>query len=699
MALRPYQLNAVKAVHKEWDSGNKNTLVVMPTGTGKTIVFSQIVKDQVAKGEKVLILAHREELLKQAADKLKASSGMESALEKAANTSIGSGLDVVVGSVQTLRQKSRLEKFSKDYFGTIIIDEAHHSAADSYKNILEYFNQAKVLGVTATPDRADMKSLSDVFDSLAFEYKLPEAINDGYLCKIRTKTIPLKVDISKVHTLAGDFNPNELGQALDLYLEAIADSIVKECKGRKTVIFTPLVRISQRLNGLLKNRGIDTIEVNGSSKDREKILKDFENGKYDAMTNAMLLTEGWDCPSVDCIICLRPTKSRSLYAQIVGRGTRLCKGKDNLLILDYLWLSGKHSLCHPSDIFCEDAEIAARTTKKLADYAATGCSGPDGTDLIQAIQEAQKEMENEKRQMMRRIEEQEEAVRKRLAEQRQKRKGLVDPFQYMFSIESTAIRDYKPTFGWETKAPSQKAKDAIEGYGVDANSIESAGLANLILKELMKRWDSGMATPKQIRFLENKDFRHVGRWTKTYASGVIGTISDHDWSLPNDFVASKWDHEEKTIENFKELYQPKATNASVQQEQNTINDNQSTACYYAVRGTGITSSRGVCRDGVYTDEVQAKIGMLGFSNAEMKAFNNKADAERWINSCNTRKKAVYICGFLSKDKSIARLEHFSTEDKLMRFYNTVSKIGFAKVFFDINEANTWLESAKSVKTT
>lgn len=643
MALRPYQLNAVKAVHKEWNSGNKNTLVVMPTGTGKTIVFSQIVKDQVAKGEKVLILAHREELLKQAADKLKASSGMESALEKAANTSIGSGLDVVVGSVQTLRQKSRLEKFSKDYFGTIIIDEAHHSAADSYKNILEYFNQAKVLGVTATPDRADMKSLSDVFDSLAFEYKLPEAINDGYLCKIRTKTIPLKVDISKVHTLAGDFNPNELGQALDLYLEAIADSIVKECKGRKTVIFTPLVRISQRLNELLKDRGVNTVEVNGSSKDREEILKDFESGKYDAMTNAMLLTEGWDCPSVDCIICLRPTKSRSLYAQIVGRGTRLCKGKDNLLILDYLWLSGKHSLCHPSDIFCEDAEVAARTTKKLADYAATDCGGldgPDGTDLIQAIQEAQEEMENEKRQMMRRIEEQEEAVRKRLAEQRQKRKGLVDPFQYMFSIESTAIRDYKPTFGWETKAPSKKAKDAIEGYGVDASNIESAGLASLILKELMKRWDSGMATPKQIRFLENKDFRHVGRWTKTYASGVIGTISDHDWSLPNDFVASKWDHEEKTIENFKELYQPKETSAPVTVQQKT----------------------------------------------------NVCDA-------NARKKAAYICGFLSKNKSIARLEYFSTEDKLMRFYNTVSKIGFAKVFFDENEANTWLESVKSVKAT
>lgn len=643
MALRPYQLNAVKAVHKEWDSGNKNTLVVMPTGTGKTIVFSQIVKDQVAKGEKVLILAHREELLKQAADKLKASSGMESALEKAANTSIGSGLDVVVGSVQTLRQKSRLEKFSKDYFGTIIIDEAHHSAADSYKNILEYFNQAKVLGVTATPDRADMKSLSDVFDSLAFEYKLPEAINDGYLCKIRTKTIPLKVDISKVHTLAGDFNPNELGQALDLYLEAIADSIVKECKGRKTVIFTPLVRISQRLNELLKDRGVNTVEVNGSSKDREEILKDFESGKYDAMTNAMLLTEGWDCPSVDCIICLRPTKSRSLYAQIVGRGTRLCKGKDNLLILDYLWLSGKHSLCHPSDIFCEDAEVAARTTKKLADYAATDCGGldgPDGTDLIQAIQEAQEEMENEKRQMMRRIEEQEEAVRKRLAEQRQKRKGLVDPFQYMFSIESTAIRDYKPTFGWETKAPSQKARDAIEGYGVDASNIESAGLASLILKELMKRWDSGMATPKQIRFLENRDFRHVGRWTKAYASGVIGTISDHDWSLPNNFAASKWDHEEKTIENFKELYQPKETNAPVTVQQKT----------------------------------------------------NVCDA-------NARKKAAYICGFLSKNKSIARLEYFSTEDKLMRFYNTVSKIGFAKVFFDENEANTWLESVKSVKAT
>lgn len=227
---RPYQQKAAAAIHREWDAGNKKTLVVMPTGTGKTIVFASIVNDQVTKGEHVLILAHREELLQQASDKLKMVTGLETALEKAQNSALDSDKMVVVASVQTLSKQNRLMKYPRDYFGTIIIDEAHHTAAKTYKGILEHFIDAKVLGVTATPDRSDMKSLSDIFDSLAFEYKLPDAIREGYLCKINTKTIPVEVDISKVHINAGDFSAQDLGNVLDLYLDTIADAIVRECQ-------------------------------------------------------------------------------------------------------------------------------------------------------------------------------------------------------------------------------------------------------------------------------------------------------------------------------------------------------------------------------------------------------------------------------------------------------------------------------------
>ena len=555
---RPYQQKAAAAIHREWDAGNKKTLVVMPTGTGKTIVFASIVNDQVAKGEHVLILAHREELLQQASDKLKMVTGLETALEKAQNSALDSDKMVVVASVQTLSKQNRLMKYPRDYFGTIIIDEAHHTAAKTYKGILEHFIDAKVLGVTATPDRSDMKSLSDIFDSLAFEYKLPDAIREGYLCKINTKTIPVKVDISKVHINAGDFSAQDLGNILDLYLDTIADAIVRECQNRKTVIFTPLVRISKRLCNILNKRNFKTAEVNGASADREDVLKGFDNGEYKALTNAMLLTEGWDCPTVDCIICLRPTKSRSLYAQIVGRGTRLCEGKKNLLVLDFLWLTKKHSLCHPADIFCEDPEVAQKTTDMLADAALTGSNsqenfGSPELGLIEAIEEAQTELDEEKRKALCELEKQ-DTIQRKLKAQRQKPRGLVDPLQYIFSIEAPELNDYQPMFESERQEPSDDIIDSISCYGVKGDAIKSQGLAAAILKRLIARRASGMATPKQIRCLESFGFVHVGRWTLRYASSFLDIISSHDWKLPNGFDASTLDPEKNTAEDLAKLY-------------------------------------------------------------------------------------------------------------------------------------------------
>ncbi len=313
MQLRPYQQEAKEAIQAEWARGVSRTLLVLPTGTGKTIVFSKLTEDCVRAGERVLILAHRGELLEQAADKMAQATGLGCAVEKAEESCLNSWFRVVVGSVQTLMREKRLNQFPQDYFDTIIVDEAHHCISDSYQRVLNYFDQAKVLGVTATPDRGDMRNLGQYFESLAYEYTLPKAIKEGYLSPIKAQTIPLKLDLTAVRQQAGDFSTSDLGTALDPYLYQIADEMVKYCMDRKTVVFLPLIKTSQKFRDILESKGFAAAEVNGGSEDRAEILADFEAGKYNVLCNSMLLTEGWDCPAVDCIVVLRPTRVRSLY--------------------------------------------------------------------------------------------------------------------------------------------------------------------------------------------------------------------------------------------------------------------------------------------------------------------------------------------------------------------------------------------------
>ena len=213
MELRPYQQEAKDAIFEQWDSGVLKTLLVLPTGCGKTVVFAKVTEDCVRQGSRVLILAHRGELLDQAADKLKKTTGLGCAVEKAESSCQGTWFRVVVGSVQTLMREKRLSSFDSDYFDTIIIDEAHHCISDSYQRVLQHFSGAHVLGVTATPDRGDMKNLGTYFESLAYEYTLPKAIKEGYLSPIKALTIPLKIDMSSVSVQAGDFKASDISTA------------------------------------------------------------------------------------------------------------------------------------------------------------------------------------------------------------------------------------------------------------------------------------------------------------------------------------------------------------------------------------------------------------------------------------------------------------------------------------------------------
>lgn len=515
MQLRPYQQQAKDAVFRAWEEVDR-TLLVLPTGCGKTIVFAYITQDCVRDGKRVLILAHRGELLQQAADKIERATGLRSAVEKAEESCIGSWYRVVVGSVQSLTREKRLTQFPGDYFDTIIIDEAHHCISESYRRILEHFSGAKVLGVTATPDRGDMKNLGAVFESLAYEYTMPHAIKDGYLSPIQALTIPLKLDLTAVGVQAGDFKASDIGCALEPYLEQIADEMMTHCAERKTVVFLPLVKTSQKFRDILNRKGFRAAEVNGDSADRCAILEDFDKGKYNVLCNSMLLTEGWDCPSVDCVIVLRPTKVRGLYSQMVGRGTRLYPGKKNLLLLDFLWMTERHELCRPASLICESEEVARKMTENIAE---AGCP----VDLEEAQQKASEDV----------IAQREEALAKQLYEMRKRKKKLVDPLQYEMSIMAEDLSHYVPAFGWECAPPTQKQTAALEKYGIFPDEIDNAGKAKLLLDRLQKRRTEGLTTPKQIRFLEGRGFLHVGTWSFEAANNMISRISANGWHIPS----------------------------------------------------------------------------------------------------------------------------------------------------------------------
>jgi len=517
MQLRPYQLKAKEAIQSEWQQGKTKTLLVLPTGTGKTIVFSKLIEDCVRDGERVLVLAHRGELLDQAADKLSKSTGLGCATEKADETCLGSWFRVVVGSVQSLMREKRLNQFPEDYFDTIIVDEAHHCISDSYQRVLGYFDRSKVLGVTATPDRGDMKNLGQYFESLAYEYTLPKAIKEGYLCPIKAQTIPLKLDLTGVGSQAGDFKTSDLGTALDPYLYQIADEMVKCCMDRKTVVFLPLIKTSQKFRDILESKGFRAAEVNGNSDDRTQVIKDFEAGKYNVLCNSMLLTEGWDCPAVDCIVVLRPTKIRSLYAQMVGRGTRLFDGKEYLLLLDFLWHTEKHELCHPAHLICESPEVAEIMTQNIEE---AGCP----VDIQEAEVKAKEDA----------VAAREEALAKQLQEMKHRKRKLVDPLQFEMSIQAEDLVGYVPAFGWEMGPPSDKQVQTLEKLGIFPDQIESAGKATKLLDRLGKRREEGLTTPKQIRFLESRGFDHVGTWQFETAKKLIDRIAANGWRVPHD---------------------------------------------------------------------------------------------------------------------------------------------------------------------
>ena len=510
LKLRQYQRDCCNAVFKAWQKHDR-VAAVLATGTGKTIIACNLIDYYVKQGQRCLFLCHRDELIRQAVDKLSQATGLMAAVEKAGESAEDSMTKVTVGSVQTLMRQKRLDRFDASHYDKIIVDEAHGILADSFQRVLSHFEGSKVLGITATFMRGDKRELGSFFESIAYEYGLRQAIADGWLCKIRAQTVPLDIDLTKVKKQCGDFKESDLADSIEPYLDEIAKAIKRLVPDKKILIFTPLIRTSLLMVEHLVNQGMSARHIDGKSPDRRELLQAYANDEFRVLSNAMLLTHGYDEPSIDCVIVLRPTQSSGLYIQMVGRGTRLCEGKEDLTILDFLWHTAQHKLSHPASLVSGNEEEAERVTEKVN---ASGGS----EDIEDVLDEVKNEITNER----------ESALAKNIDANKRRKARTIDPTQFGICTLSDNLVDYEAVFGWQKKEASDQQKGYLDKLGFDSGGI-TAGYASAIIDEVNQRREAGLATPKQVAVLMKNGYANAGKFKFEQASETITWLAEHRW--------------------------------------------------------------------------------------------------------------------------------------------------------------------------
>lgn len=539
--LRSYQTESADAIGEAWNAGKKCVLIVQATGTGKTEVFAEVIR-RYSNGRS-LVLAHRQELVDQAARRIAQRTGRNVSIERGDQWAPRHGeRDVVCATVQSLiagrADNRRMTRFTPEHFDVVVIDEAHHAIANSYRYILEHFahDGAKILGVTATPDRADEEALGRVFEAVAYEYGLDRAIEDGWLCRVRQTCVQVcDLDLSNVHTTAGDLNQEALGFIVEeeKMLHAFAHPTYELSRGRKTLVYCVTVKQAERFAEILNRWEPDCARfVSGKTPEHERneIFGGFGKGTFRFLVNVGIATEGWDDPSVDhpiqVISMCRPTKSRSLYAQCVGRATRAVPGivdaqptaelrkaaiessvKRYAEVLDFVGNSGKHKLITLTDIMCDDIEDDEREelTRRVKEKATREAVDP-----------------SEELEKMRA--EREELKKREIA----KRAGLKLTTKYSVSeIDPFDLLDIKPVRerAWHRNRPlSDKQRALLEKFKVDPTKVNYTN-AQRIISEIIRR---DMPTPKQVKTLERYGMFH-DEMTFTQARAALDRLAKNGW--------------------------------------------------------------------------------------------------------------------------------------------------------------------------
>jgi len=432
ISLRPYQTEAVEAVEREFQT-NDSTLLVMATGLGKTATFGEMIRRMSGNGKRCLVIAHRSELVEQAAKHIQTRVGINASVEMAERRATnGIYADpVVVASVQTCVAESggsrRMERFNPSQFSLVVVDEAHHATSSSYRDVINWFTAggAKVLGVTATPDRADEEALGQVFDSVAYEYGVAEGIADGFLVPIKQTMVTVSsLDYSDCRTTAGDLNGADLDRVLkyEETLHRMVEPTVKIAGDRRTLIFCASVEHAERVAEIINRYKPNTaafVSANTPHDRRRTIFRDFGDGKYQFLCNVGIATEGWDDPATDgkgvqFIAMMRPTKSRSLYCQMVGRGTRTLpsvidgietpegrraaiasSAKKCVTVLDFVGNSGRHKLMRVADALGGNWSDAVRDRATAKSEQDANNSLLVEVDVLEQMDEVERDLKRE----------------------------------------------------------------------------------------------------------------------------------------------------------------------------------------------------------------------------------------------------------------------------------------------------------------
>lgn len=360
LTLRLYQNECLEAIHNHYRQGINRQLIHLPTAAGKTVIFANLIRQL---NRKTLVLAHTCELLEQASDKIRMiCPGLDVGIVKAGSKEYDR--QIVVSSIQSARQSETLEKLQQQNFRCCVYDEAHRAAALTSREVLSCLGFLKtpgnlLVGFSATPFRNDNKGLGEVFEKVVYHKSIKDLIAMGYLCKPRGISIKSDLDLSAVSCFNGDFIATSLASVMDTpeLRDLVVNSFVDYAKNRKTVCFAVTIAHAKNLADTFKSYGIASEAIHGETPpdERAMLLDRFKNGCISVLTNCQILTEGWDCPEVDCVLVAKPTQSKGLFIQMAGRGLRPYPNKKDCLILDFG--SKSHSLCSTATLVLDTDEV------------------------------------------------------------------------------------------------------------------------------------------------------------------------------------------------------------------------------------------------------------------------------------------------------------------------------------------------------
>ena len=485
-SLRDYQQECVDAVLSDYTNGHRRVAAQLPTAAGKTIIALNLMQRLPGPA---LALAHTDELLEQAREKME-YFGLVPELEKAdARASLDAR--VVLGSVQSLRN-SRLERYPVNHFRFLWTDECQHAPADTYRAIYERFPGALHFGCTATLDRLDGEGYDGIYEKVSYETNIKELIAAGWLSRLITRVLPVSIDLRQVRRTAGDFNLGDLSEAIGKALTEAADAVVANIADRQRVIvFVPSVNEARIFAELCAARGVAAEFVSGVCSDRREKIARFRSGETKLLVNCIIISEGFDLPEIDCVVLLRPTQSRALLCQQIGRGCRIWPGKEYCRILDFFWLTARHKLCAPASL--EGVEAEPTTTAGESDEET---EGPSRKTL-------------------------EDHLREHGADRYEEMDPLRDvPFDPL-NVDEYLVLPHEFRDPYARQVPTLRQIETLVRLGIPAAKLINRGIVSDVFDILKSRWARKLATIPQARYLTALGYRDPWKATFDEASQYL----------------------------------------------------------------------------------------------------------------------------------------------------------------------------------